>query len=133
MNLQFVENVKLINQETWQSQLRSNSFGRINGNQYLYINISTKSQLLQSDYSHYNTYQEFLYKLVNTLKDRGLGYRKISHYLNKNGYKTIRGCEFKNTHVHSVIKKGNIRKERIKNLKSHKDYGYKYELSLSEV
>ena len=109
------------------------SVGRINGNQYLYINISTKSQLLQSDYSHYNSYQEFLYNLVISLKKKGLGYRRISHYLNKNGYKTVRGHSFKNTSVFSIIKKGNIRKERIKNLKSHKDYGYTYELSLSEV
>ena len=110
-----------------------NSVLLLNGKYYLHINLTTKSQLLQSDYSHYNSYQEFLYNLVNTLKDRGLGYRKISHYLNSNGYKTIRGHSFKNTSVFSIIKKGNIRKERIKNLKSHKDYGYEYELSLSEV
>ena len=113
----------------------SNSVVRINGNQYLNIKIVTKSQLLYTDnqYSHYNSYQELLYNLVNTLKDRGLGYRKISHYLNNNGYKTVRGNSFYNSSVHSIIKKGNIRKERIKNLKSHKDYGYEFELSLSEV
>ena len=64
--------------DTYQSP--SNSVVRINGNQYLNIKIVTKSQLLQSDYSHYNTYQEFLYKLVLSLQDRGLGYRKISDY-----------------------------------------------------
>ena len=63
----------------------------------------------------------------------GLGYRKISHYLNKNGYKTIRGHSFQNTSVYSIFLKGNIRKDRIKNMKSHKDYGYEFELSLSEV
>ena len=67
---------------------------------------------------------------MNTLKDRGLGYRKISYYLNNNGYKTVRGKSFRNSSVHSIIKKGNIRKERIKNLKSHKDYGYKLETEL---
>ena len=115
------------------SQLLSNSVVRINGKQYLNIKIITKSQLLQSSYSHYNSYQEFLYNLVNTLKDKGLGYRRISHYLNKNGYKTVREYSFNNSSVFSIIKKGNIRKDRIKNLKSHKDYGYEYELSLSEV
>ncbi|MBT4737453.1 MAG: hypothetical protein HOG73_13480 [Candidatus Marinimicrobia bacterium] len=111
----------------------SNSVVRINGKQYLNIKIITKSQLLQSSYSHYNTYQELLYNLVNTLKDKGLGYRRISYYLNENGYKTVRGHSFQNSSVHSIIKKGDIRKERIRNLKSHKDYGYEYELSLSEV
>ena len=32
--------------------------------------------------------------------------------------------------MYSIILKGNIRKERIKNLKSHKDYGYTYEMEL---
>ena len=122
----------LTNLGIWLKALLSNSVVRINGNQYLNIKITTKSQLLQSSYSHYNSYQEFLYNLVNTLKDRGLGYRKISYYLNNNGYKTVRGKSFINSSVHSIIKKGNIRRDRIKNLKSHKDYGYEYELSLSE-
>ena len=122
-----------IDRVTLPRALPSNSVVRINGKQYLNIKITTKSQLLQSSYSHYNTYQELLYNLVNTLKDKGLGYRRISHYLNNNGYKTVRGCSFNNGSVYSIIKKGNIRKERIRNLKSHKDYGYKYELSLSEV
>ena len=116
--------------DTYQSL--SNSVVCINGNQYLNIKITTKSQLLQSSYSHYNSFQEFLYNLVITLKDRGLGYRKISDYLNKNGYKTVRGNSFQNNSVYSIILKGNIRKERIDNLKSHKDYGYEYELSLSD-
>ena len=33
--------------------------------------------------------------------------------LNKEGYKTPRNSVFKNTHVHSIFKKGNIRKERM--------------------
>ena len=133
MNLQFVENVKLINQETWQSQLLSNSVVRLNEKQYLLLRIITRSQLLCSDYSHYNSYQEFLYNLCTSLKKEGLGYRKISYYLNQNGYKTVRGHSFQNNSVYSIILKGNIRKERIRNLKSHKDYGYEFELSLSEV
>ena len=121
-----------IDLETLPKASLSNSVVCINGNQYLNIKITTKSQLLQSSYSHYNSYQKFLYNLILTLKDKGLGYRKISHYLNKNGYKTPRGHSFINSSVSSIFSKGNIRKERIKNLKSHKDYGYEYELSLSE-
>ena len=123
----------LICQGILQSQLRSNSVVRLNEKQYLYLRIITKSQLLCSDYSHYNSYQEFLYNLCTSLKKKGLGYRKISYYLNQNGYKTVRGHSFQNNSVYSIILKGNIRKERIKNLKSHKDYGYEFELSLSEV
>ena len=130
MNLQFVENVKLINQETWQSQLPSNSVLRLNGKYYLIINLTIKSQLLCSDYSHYNTYQEFLYNLCTSLKKKGLGYRKISYYLNENGYKSVRGKEIKNTSVYSILKKGKIRIDRLNRLKSHKDYGYTYDMEL---
>ena len=110
--------------------LRSNSLVPINEKQYLYLRIITKSQLLCSDYSHYNTYQEFLYNLCTSLKKKGLGYRKISYYLNQNGYKSVRGKEIKNTSVYSILKKGKIRMDRINELKSHKDYGYTYEIKL---
>ena len=120
----------LICQGTLRSQLRSNSVVRLNEKQYLYLRIITKSQLLCSDYSHYNSYQEFLYNLCTSLKKKGLGYRKISYYLNQNGYKSVRGKEIKNTSVYSILKKGKMRIDRINKLKSHKDYGYTYDMEL---
>jgi len=107
-----------------------NSVLRLNGKYYLNINLTTKSQLLCSDYSHYNSYQEFLYNLCTSLKKKGLGYRKISYYLNQNGYKSVRGKEIKNTSVYSILKKGKMRIDRINKLKSHKDYGYTYDIEL---
>ena len=112
------------------SQLRSNSVVRLNEKQYLHLRIITKSQLLCSDYSHYNSYQEFLYNLCTSLKKKGLGYRKISYYLNQNGYKSVRGKEIKNTSVYSILKKGKMRIDRINKLKSHKDYGFTYDMEL---
>ena len=112
------------------SQLRSNSVVRLNEKQYLYLRIITKSQLLCSDYSHYNSYQEFLYNLCTSLKKKGLGYRKISYYLNQNVYKSVRGKEIKNTSVYSILKKGKMRIDRINKLKSHKDYGFTYDMEL---
>jgi len=120
----------LICQGTLRSQLRSNSVVRLNEKQYLYLRIITKSQLLCSDYSHYNSYQEFLYNLCTSLKKKGLGYRKISYYLNQNGYKSVRGKEIKNTSVYSILKKGKMRIDRINKLKSHKDYGFTYDMEL---
>ena len=102
------------------------------GKYYLIINLSIKSQLLCSDYSHYNSYQEFLYNLCTSLKKKGLGYRKISYYLNRRGYKTSYSKKmFTNGHVSSILKKGKVREDRIKSLKSHKDYGYTFETELS--
>jgi hypothetical protein len=120
----------LICQGILRSQLRSNSVVRLNEKQYLYLRIITKSQLLCSDYSHYNSYQEFLYNLCTSLKKKGLGYRKISYYLNQNGYKSVRGKEIKNTSVYSILKKGKMRIDRINKLKSHKDYGFTYDMEL---
>ena len=103
-------------------------------NHYLNINLKTKSQLLYRDgQSHYNSYQEFLYELCKTLKRKGLGYRKISYYLKEHGYKSVRGKELKNNSVYSILKKGKIRKDRIKNLKSHKDYGYTFDTELTTM
>ena len=42
-----------------------------------------------------------------------MGYRGISYWLNKHGYKTLRGHEFKNTHVFSILKKKGIANERM--------------------
>ena len=101
---------------------------------YLNVTIRTKSQLLYTDnqYTNYSRYQQFLYELCKTLKDKGLGYRKISYYLNRRGYKTSSSKKmFTNGHVSSILKKGKVREDRIKSLKSHKDYGYTFETELS--
>ena len=66
--------------------------------------------------SNYSPYQEEIYKKICDLKDdvfTPLGYRKIAQLLNKEGYKTPRNSVFKNNHVFSIYKKGNIRKERM--------------------
>jgi len=61
----------------------------------------------------YSSYQQELWEIIKEKHDSGIGYRKISYWLNENQYKTPRGHEFKNTHVHSILKKRRIRNERI--------------------
>ena len=58
-------------------------------------------------------YQDELHDKIKELHDSGLGYRRIAYWLNGNVYKTPRGHEFKNNHVHSILKKRRIRNERI--------------------
>ena len=101
---------------------------------YYNINLTLKSQLLFSDnqYTHYSDYQQFLFELCTSLKEKGLGYRKISYYLNDKGFKTSHSKKkFKNGHISSLLKKGKIRVDRINNLKSHKDFGYEIETFVS--
>ena len=67
--------------------------------------------------------QDELHDKIKELHDSGLGYRRIAYWLNGNGYKTPRGHEFKNNHVHSIWKKRRIRNVRINRF---------YELTLGE-
>ena len=52
--------------------------------------------------SRYSEYQDLLYKIIEQKQKSGMGYRKIARWLNENAYKTVRGHEFKNTHVFSI-------------------------------
>lgn len=60
-------------------------------------------------------YQQFLLRTIYKLREKGYGYRRISHYLNERDYKTTRGKLFKNNHVSEMIKKYEKRIERRRN------------------
>jgi len=47
------------------------------------------------------------------LRGQGLEYRRISNILNEEGTLTVKGKVFINSHVHSILKKKNIREERL--------------------
>ena len=66
-------------------------------------------------FSHYNSYQNKLYRLIKFLKEeKGIGYRRISHILFDKGYRTIRSNKpIMNNYVYSIYSKGNIRENRI--------------------
>ena len=77
------------------------------------FNISiTTTKLWESNYSEY---QQYLFNRICEYKDNNvtsIGYRKISKIFNEEGLRTSRGKIFKNTHIHSIFKKGKIREER---------------------
>ena len=66
--------------------------------------------------NHYSNYQQELWELIKEKHNFGMGYRRISKWLNENGYKTTRGHKFKNTHVQSILLKKKISDERIYNM-----------------
>lgn len=86
----------------------------------LKVHLQVKSQLLYSQ-KPYSKYQEQLYNTCIRLQKSGLGYRKISYKLEEMGLKSVTGKKLLNTHIFSIIKKGKIREDRIKKLKSHND------------
>ena len=79
---------------------------------FLFFTIKVTASHLKK--TRYNPYQLKLWKIIKEKHDTGMGYRSISYWLNKHGYKTPRGHEFKNTHVFSILKKKRIADERMK-------------------
>jgi len=82
---------------------------------YLCFTATLRSSRL-SNPPPYSEYQEFLHDKIKELHDGGLGYRKIAQWLRENGYKTLTGKRFYNTHVFSILKKKRIRDERLNSL-----------------
>ena len=91
---------------------------------FLHTTVRVKSQKLYKQPS-YSQYQEYLYRLCRTLKDDGLGYRRISYRLNDMKLKSVRGKEFKYGHVQSILNKGLVRKKRLESIKNREQNGYK--------
>lgn len=69
----------------------------------------------------YSVRQNIIYKLIRYLhQEKGMGYRKISTWLNRSGIKTQRGKKFSNGSVHSVLKRKKERDIRISTLRKRK-------------
>ena len=78
---------------------------------YLCVNVTVRC--INLNIVRLTDYQDELHDKIKELHDSGLGYIKISYWLNENQYKTPRGHEFKNNHFHSILKKRRKRNARI--------------------
>ena len=87
---------------------------------FLEFTVEVESNDLTCD-KEYSDRQFMVYKIIRYLhQEVGLGYRKISTFMNSSGIKTDRGKEWKNTHVYSVLKRFRQREERINNQRKKK-------------
>ena len=105
--------------ETNQSQW--NSFGRtcLEGTiPYLEFSIEIQSNNLTYQGNPYTKRQQYLYKLIKSMYDSGLGYRKISRKLNEMNIKPSRGNTWFNTSVSSVLKRKPERDLRIQEIRN---------------
>ena len=84
--------------------------------------------------THYNSYQQKLYRLIKFLKEeRNLGYRRISYILNEKKYRSIRSNKIlKNNYIYSIYKKGKIRENRIERSFDSKIDNLKYIFKFSD-
>ena len=89
--------------------------------------MSFRSNNLLSDYNltKWSDFQQKTHDLIKSLHDDGMGFRKIAKHLNELGIKTIRGNEWKNTTVFSVLKRNRERLNRLEvgELESEIEFG----------
>ena len=79
----------------------------------LTFSISRRYNNLTKDLSQWTTKQEEIHSLIKSLQDKGLGYRKISNYLNSKKIKTNRNTTWTNSKVHSYLKRYKEREKRL--------------------
>ena len=91
---------------------------------HLEFSLEIQSNNLTYQGNPYTKYQQFLYILIKSLHDKGYGYRRIAHKLNKWNVKTTRGNTWFNTSVSSVLKRKHERDLRIQKIRN-KEYPIK--------
>ena len=58
--------------------------------------------------------------MIRTLKNEGLGYRRIANWLNDSGIRTHTNKKFTNSHVHGILKRFSERNERYQQIRNKK-------------
>ena len=81
-------------------------------NLYLTFSISKRYNNLTKDLSQWTSKQEEIHSLIKSLQNKGMGFRKISHYFNSKKIKTRRNTNWTNSKVHSYLKRYKERVER---------------------
>ena len=108
----------MTSQETWLSQSQWSDFGSnslLEGTvPHLEFEIDFQSNNLTS-HQTYNKRQLIIIRLIKTLREEGLGYRRISYKLNSWGIKTDRGNTWFPQSVYSVLKRWNEMIDRVDN------------------
>ena len=84
-----------------------------NPNIQVFISFTVKITAPSLKKIKYSPYQQELWGIIKEKHDSGMGFHRISNWLNENGYKTTRGHKFKNSHVYSILKKKRVADERM--------------------
>ena len=81
---------------------------------YLCFTVTQRTnKLMFHTVNKYTKQQQHVYDHIKSLKEKGLGYRKISNLLNERDIKTSEGNTWTNTKVFSVLKRYKEREERL--------------------
>ena len=79
----------------------------------VYLVFHLKIRVSHLWFQPYSTYQTFLSETIKEFRQRGWNFQQIADWLNDNGYKTLQGKKFINTHAWSIVKKKRIRDARL--------------------
>ena len=82
-------------------------------NTLIYLTFDLDLRSSQLWIAPYSDKQHKLYHRIADLRKEGLNYQEIADWLNDTDHKTTRGKTFRNAHVHSIMKKKQIRDERL--------------------
>ena len=86
--------------------------------------MSFKTYRLVHFQEKYSDKQQQLFELVNHLHLEGLGYRRISKYLNQQGHKTHTNKDFTPQGVYYIIKRNIERQQRLELIQSDEKLHY---------
>ena len=83
--------------------------------QYLTFSVEIRTNTLITQYSKHlwSDEQEHTHNRIKSLHDNGKGYRKIAKLLNAEGSRIAKNKEWKNSNVHSVLKRYAERQARL--------------------
>ena len=76
------------------------------------LTLECRSPALAGNY--YSDYQLFLYQTISEHREKGKPFDAIAEWLNKEGYLTVRGKQFRGVHVHSILKKRLAKEDLLK-------------------
>lgn len=105
--------VILPNRSPWNSFVRWQETSRDNNTTDVFFTFVVEVRISNLWVAPYNSYQQFLYDTICRFRKKGWNYQQIADWMNSNDYTTPRGKKFLNAHVHSIVKKKNIRDARL--------------------
>ena len=84
---------------------------RLNTDFFFCFTITQRTPYL--NVPQYSQYQLFFYKTITKQRKKGETFDQIAEWLDKKGYLSVRGKQFKGNHVHSIVKKKKLKDEKL--------------------
>ena len=94
--------------------MRTVFFSEITSEIFSCFTVSVQFNNLSVERGRYSEVQENTYRMMNSYREDGLGYRRIANQLNDKGITTAFGKQYSSAYVYLVIKRYRERQERLR-------------------